>query len=289
MNRTYRNNRVLVTGGSGFIGTHASARLLADRTLALTFVTRNPAALRRRFPDASYETLGIDILSESSWRSCDFSRYSRVLHMAWSRLDHFEHAEHLSLLLPRHLAFLENVLAQGAQSLAVTGTCLEYGLQEGPLHEDMPGAPVTAYGLAKDRLRCSLEQLHEKYSFTLQWIRLFYLFGPGQQARSLLAQLDAALARGETQFEMSPGDQQRDYLPVGAMAERIVRIFLNGKFDGIVNCCSGVPITVRQLVERHLAERGARMELRLGSFRYPSYEPFAFWGDTARLDAVLRG
>ena len=117
---------------------------------------------------------------------------------------------------------------------------------------------------------------------------MFYLYGPGQQPKSLLAQLDAALARGETTFDMSPGDQQRDYLPVDVMAERIARIFL-APVDGIVNCCSGKPITVRQLVEQHLAARGAQMQLRLGKFPYPKYEPFAFWGDTTRLETILAG
>lgn len=280
---------VLVTGGSGFIGTPVSARLLADPALAVTFATRDAARLRARFPQGKYETIPVDILEESSWRSCDFSRYARLLHLAWSRLDDFGHADHVTLLLPRHLAFLQKALAEGVRSLTVTGTCLEYGLREGCLREDMPAEPVTAYAVAKDRLRRSIESLRGQHSFSLRWIRMFYLYGPGQQPRSLLAQLDAALARGETTFDMSPGDQQRDYLPVDAMAERIARIFLAPGVDGIVNCCSGRPITVRQLVEQHLAARGARMQLRLGRFPYPKYEPFAFWGDTTRLEAILSG
>ena len=282
-------SRVLVTGGSGFVGSPVCARLLANPSLAVTLATRDAAALRARFPRGNYETISLDILDESSWRSCDFSRYTSLLHMAWGRLDDFAHAEHVSLLLPKQRAFLEKALADGVRSLAVTGTCLEYGLHEGCLREDMPADPVTAYAVAKDRLRRSIESLRERHSFTLRWIRMFYLYGPGQQPKSLLAQLDAALARGETTFDMSPGDQQRDYLPVDAMAERIVRIFLARGVDGIVNCCSGKPITVRELVEQHLAARGARVQLRLGKLPYPKYEPFAFWGDTTRLDAILAG
>lgn len=280
---------VLVTGGSGFIGTHVSARLLADPALAITFATRDATALRARLPLGNYETISLDILDESSWRSYDFSRYARLLHLAWGRLDDFGHADHISLLLPRHLAFLQKALAEGVQSLALAGTCLEYGLREGRLREDMPAEPVTAYAVAKDRLRRSIESLRGQHSFALRWIRMFYVYGPGQQPRSLLAQLDAALARGDRTFDMSPGDQQRDYLPVDAMAERIVRILLAPGVDGIVNCCSGKPVTVRQLVEQHLAARGAHVQLQLGRFPYPKYEPFAFWGDTTRLNAILGG
>jgi dTDP-6-deoxy-L-talose 4-dehydrogenase (NAD+) len=78
----------------------------------------------------------------------------------------------------------------------------------------MPTAPVTPYGLAKDTLRKFLEMLQEVHPFTLQWVRLFYLYGPGQNPKSLLSQLDAAIEQGDPVFRMSGGEQLRDYLPV---------------------------------------------------------------------------
>jgi dTDP-6-deoxy-L-talose 4-dehydrogenase (NAD+) len=280
---------VLITGGGGFVGVNVARILADDNTLDLTFVTRNPESIRKRLGERAHRVVTFDILDEQTWQRIDFSRYGRVLHMAWDHLDDFNHPDHMNVLLPCHFAFLRKLLAEGAQSITVTGTCLEYGLQIGPLREDLPTEPVTLYGVAKDALRKVLELTCTQHHSRLQWIRLFYLHGPGQQKKALLSQLDAALDRGDDHFDMSAGDQKRDYLSTLEAGERIARIFQNEDFAGIVNCCSGEPISVRSLVEKHLAERDAQLELRLGKFPYPEYEPFAFWGDTMRLSRVLEG
>jgi dTDP-6-deoxy-L-talose 4-dehydrogenase (NAD+) len=233
--------------------------------------------------------LSLDILDPRSWSDVDLSRYSGLLHLAWGALHDFNCIDHLTVHLPRHLAFLHKAVVEGIGSLTVAGTCLEYGLRDGCLSEDVPTAPVTQYGLAKDSLRRSLELLRAERSFALKWIRIFYLYGPGQQPKSLLAQLDAAISRGERRFDMSQGTQLRDYLPVEDAADQIVKIFRHPTFEGIVNCASGEPISVRRLVETRLEERGATMELCVGKFSYPKYEPFGFWADDQRVQQIMRG
>ena len=86
---------------------------------------------------------------------------------------------------------------------------------------------------------------------------------------------------------MSPGDQVRDYLEVKTLASLLVRILEQRHFDGTLNCCSGVPVTVRALVEARMRERGASIRLNTGRYNYPAYEPRAFWGDTTRLRQIL--
>jgi len=64
----------------------------------------------------------------------------------------------------------------GVKQILVTGTCFEYGLQNGCLSEEMPTVPVTQYGLSKDTLRKSLEMLQTVHLFTLQLITSNLLF-----------------------------------------------------------------------------------------------------------------
>lgn len=122
--------------------------------------------------------------------------------------------------------------------------------------------------------------------FSLQWMRLFYMYGEGQNPGSLLAQLDRAIAEGRTHFDMSPGDQLRDYLPVEDVAANFATIVEHPECDGVVNCCSGRPVSVRELVEARCREKGVAMQLNRGRYPYPDYEPLAFWGIPAKLSAL---
>jgi dTDP-6-deoxy-L-talose 4-dehydrogenase (NAD+) len=79
----------------------------------------------------------------------------------------------------------------------------------------------------------------------------------------------------------------RDYSPVEAVAADLVALALDAPDSGIVNVCSGKPVSVRSLVESWLRKGGSSMMLDLGHFPYPDYEPFAFWGSRRRLDRAL--
>jgi dTDP-6-deoxy-L-talose 4-dehydrogenase (NAD+) len=178
------------------------------------------------------------------------------------------------------------MIESGTRNIVVTGTCFEYGLQEGCLSEDLPAKPNTVYGIAKNTLRIFLEQLQKKIPFDFKWIRLFYLYGEGQNKNSILEQLKSAIDRHDKIFNMSGGEQLRDYLPVETVVENIVKITLQNKVQGIINNCSGNPISIRRLVEEYLKKIGKNIELNLGYYNYNNHEPHAFWGNTKKLDEI---
>lgn len=261
--------RVAVTGATGFIGRHVVERLAVRGIEAVTkrVDIANP-------PSDPFDALG----------SPDV-----VIHLAWGGLPNYNSAHHLNEELPRHDAFLTALIDAGLKSLTVAGTCLEYGLKSGALDERLPTAPVNPYAQAKDSLRGRLQALQEQHAFDLTWARLFYLYGAGQPGTSLLPQLEAAISRGDVAFDMSGGEQLRDYLPVEVAADLLVTLALNGRDNGIVNVCSGEPIKVRALVDGEINRRGASIALNLGHFPYPEYEPMEFWGDDAKLrECVVR-
>lgn len=86
---------------------------------------------------------------------------------------------------------------------------------------------------------------------------------------------------------MSGGEQLRDYLPVEEVARRIAVMTKHPEFNGIFNCYTGQPISIRQLVENRIAERNTKIRLNLGYYPYPDYEPMAFWGDGRKMQKIL--
>jgi nucleoside-diphosphate-sugar epimerase len=278
--------KVLVTGATGFIGNYVINELLRhEHNVIATSRDSDKARNCKWFPQVQYIPCDLNVVQDNFFQF--FQQPELLIHLAWEGLPNYKDLFHLDKNLFSNYRFLKNMIEHRLKSLVVTGTCFEYGMQCGALNEDMEAKIDNPYGLAKDTLRKFLEQLQKKINFDLKWARLFYMYGKGQSPKSILSQLDRALENGETTFKMSGGEQLRDYLPVEKVAEYIVKIAMQDKVLGIINCCSGTPISIRKLVENYLEKKEKRIHLNLGYYPYPDYEPMAFWGDDKKLKMAL--
>lgn len=280
--------KILVTGATGFVGRHVLNELLKFDHKLIVAVRDTDSLKELKDKRIELVSLDLDDLDPNKNYFSAFDEPDLLIHLAWQGLPNYKEQFHLAKNLPAHQNFLENIIANGLQQLVVTGTCFEYGMKEGCLSEGMQSDPKNCYALAKDKLRKFLEDLQKQYPYILKWVRLFYMYGEGQNPNSLLSQLESALQRGDKVFNMSGGEQQRDYLPIAEVAKYTVKIALQNKTAGIINCCNGKPIKVKALVENYLAEKNKKIELNLGYYPYPDYEPFSFWGDNSKLKMILK-
>jgi len=277
--------KVAVTGATGFVGQYAVKALLANGAEVVA-VSRSPGNIFQ--PDDKLEIVTLDIGNTDNPQD-QMGNPDVLLHLAWEGLPRYHSEHHLNQELPKQIAFLEACARGGLKRLIVTGTCLEYGMQSGCLDETLTTTPTTAYGKAKDMLRTYLQSSPKLMEMELTWLRLFYLYGPGQAATSLYSQLRTAIANGAKSFPMSPGDQQRDFLFIETATDLLVALILQAPIAGIVNLCSGTPVTVAEFANSLLTDWNAEMKLDFGQLKYPDYEPHAFWGSTKKLQALLQG
>jgi nucleoside-diphosphate-sugar epimerase len=275
--------KVAVTGGSGFIGRHVLRALLAE-SVQVTAYVRAPESLAEFEGKIAIVPADLE-QAEGIWRAVS-EVPDVLLHLAWEGLPNYRSLHHFEVELPRQYRFLKSAVGMGVSTLVVTGTCFEYGLQNGELGEEQPTRPMNPYAYAKDALRRQLEYLQSVRSFNLIWGRIFYLYGQGQAASSLWSQLQQAIDNGASHFPMSGGEQLRDFSPVEEVARHLVRLGLRRTDAGAVNICSGAPRSVRNMVERWIRDRNAAIEPDLGKYPYPDYEPMAFWGSRRKLAAI---
>jgi nucleoside-diphosphate-sugar epimerase len=279
--------KVLVTGATGFIGNHVIERLLKiSQHVIATSAHEEKAKQFDWYSKVTYLPLDLNALEANKDYFDYFGKPEVLIHLAWEGLPNYKSSFHVDRILPEQYSFLSNLIQNGLNDLTVTGTCFEYGMRGGCLDESMEPAPANAYAIAKDSLRKALEDLQTLHSLSFKWARLFYMFGKGQNPKSILAQLETAIQNKEEVFNMSGGEQLRDYLPVESVAEYIVEIALQTEVEGIINCCSGFPISIKQIVTDYLRQRGATIKLNLGYYPYPDYEPMEFWGDSRKLRSI---
>ena len=269
-----KSRQIIISGATGFVGRHVVPLFLEHGyDVIATARDQNRAASlewfdRVTFVPANFHKTMPDIQCETG---------AGLIHLAWQGLPNYKSSFHYEDNLFRNYDFIKFMVSRGIGQVLVAGTCFEYGDQNGPLPSSTRPNPNNSYAMAKDTLRRFLEALTQDHPFTLQWARLFYMYGQGQNPKSLLSQLDAAIDAGQPGFNMSGGEQLRDYLPVQDVARQIFDLY-EKQSPGSYNICSGTPVSVRRLVERHIAHRQATITPNLGHYPYPDHEPMAFWG-----------
>ena len=280
--------KVLVTGATGFIGSYLIRKLLKSKTNQIVATSRSIDKAKKSDWFSKVEYIEYDFNEGTGENLYDFfGKPDQLIHLAWEDLSDYSSPSHIDVILPNHCEFIESMVVGGLKDVVVTGTCFEYGMIEGCLSEDIDTKPENPYAVAKDSLRKFIVNLQKKHSFVYKWIRLFYMYGDGQSKTSLMYLLDKTIQDKNKVFNMSGGEQLRDFLPIDEVVRNISLITKqNSHLNQVVNCCSGKPISVKNLVEHYLEEKKYKIRLNLGFYPYPDYEPMRFWGCNLKLKEI---
>ncbi len=275
---------IVITGASGIIGLNI-VRELSNQAVSITALNRHFSEKLASYPKVKQVLLDINQIDPQQVTT--IAKADALIHLAWDHLDSFVSEEHINSTLPQHYNFLSKLIHAGIETIFISGTCLEYGLQEGKLSESSPVYPTTSYARAKNLLHKKIDKLSSRYKFNLIWGRLFYLYGEDQTS-SLFGYLKQAIDDNKEAFNMSGGQQIRDYLSISQAAKIISELTLKQRDFGTVNICSGKPIRIEDLVNQWLNRYNWSIKLNLGFYPYPEYEPMEFWGDNSKLKQCLQ-
>ena len=107
-----------------------------------------------------------------------------------------------------------------------------------------------------------MSQLLPLQSIEFSWCRLFYLYGEGEDERRLIPYIHKKISNGDS-VDLTEGNQIRDFLDVSIAAKIIANIAISNK-QGVINVCSGTPITIREIAEGIADQYGRRDLLKFG-------------------------
>jgi nucleoside-diphosphate-sugar epimerase len=265
--------RVVTTGATGFIGRHVTAALLAQGN-PVTALVRDVERARRLQLAQGADFIEFDLAQAQLPLAARDA--SALIHCAWGDVRDHGSIRHVEEHAANSYRFIKSAIASGVAKVIVTGTSWEYGEVYGPVCASTTPRPKTLYGIGKHLLHQMLRGLQQHMKFDLVWARLFYMYGDGDDPRSLIALFDRALDSAERVFNMSLGEQLHDFLPVDDGAKRLA--WLLDAPDGVYNVCSGQPISLRRLLEQRMREKNRTIELNLGYYPYRKQDSMALWG-----------
>lgn len=278
--------RVLVTGGRGFLGSHVVGALLAsDRDVAV--LTRSHS-----IPSLAGDEAGKVVIISGSLQDREQLRHrisewrpDACIHLAWYAEPgrYLDSPENLSAL-DGTLALLQALIDVGCATVAMAGTCAEYDTDQGWMNEDTPLRPRTIYAASKASGSMLVQQLAKETATSVAWARIFYPYGPFEDRRRAVPALILSLLEGR-RFAASTGDQVRDYVYGKDVADAFLTL-IDHRASGAFNVASGVPISVRELMETIGGRLGGRELIDFGAAPPRAWEPKFIAGDTTRLRSL---
>lgn len=275
------NTSVLVTGAGGYIGRFVVKTLL-DSGVKVTAVGHNIEHV-----DDRARKLDINIFEEYDNIFEMLGSPDVCLHMAWK--DGFIHNSdaHMQYLYP-HYKFIKDMIDGGLKHIAVMGTMHEIGYHEGEVNEDTPTNPYSLYGIAKNSLRQALDVMLKDKDIVFQWLRAFYIYGDDSKNSSIFSKIMQAEKDNKESFPFTTGNNMYDFISVDELAYQITQCVLQSEITGIINCCSGVPITLRDMVESFIAKNEYKIKLDYGVYPDRPYDSPAIWGDNKKIQQIIR-
>ncbi len=272
--------KVLVTGAGGYIGRHV-VTALCDLGAEVTGVGRHLDSL-----DPRAQVLKRDIFDGDPEIFKTLGSPDVCLHMAWK--DGFVHNSDAHMgNLSSHYRFIRAMTDGGLKQLAVMGTMHEVGYWEGPIDENTPCNPISQYGIAKDALRRSTFQMLKGRDVCLQWLRAYYIYGDDKRAVSIFGKIMQAVEEGKTHFPFTTGKNKYDFIHVDELSRQIAACVMQTEMDGIINCCTGRPVSLAEQVESFIHDHGFDITLDYGAFPDRPYDSPGVWGDAEKIHRIM--
>lgn len=274
--------KILVTGANGYIGSKV-VKQLCDYGVNVIATDFSNANIDRR---AIY--IEANIFSEKDNWFKYFGEPNVCLHLAWR--DGFVHNSQRHLEdLSYHYKFLCNLIDNGLTQLAVMGTMHEVGYYEGIIDENTPCNPLSMYGIAKNALRKAIEIYCQNKECIFQWLRAYYIFGDDLYGNSIFCKIRQAVKDGKELFPFTTGKNRYDFIHIDELAKQISISILQKKVTGIINCCSGKPVSLAEQIEWYIEYNKLPIKLDYGKYPDRPYDSPCVYGDNKKITQILEG
>ena len=287
--KTFKDSdRILIVGGTGFIGRHLLKRSLME--------TSNVSVLGLKEGyseiDANHniENICVDLCNKNALKKALSGKSYDYIFNLGGYIDHTLYFKDGRKVIEAHFAGLMNLL----DSIDITqlkgfvqiGSSDEYGSIGAPQKEIVRESPISCYSFAKTAASHFIQMLNRTEDFPGVIVRFFLVYGPGQDDKRFLPQVIKACLNNE-EFKVSEGKQLRDFCYVEDVVEAMIKAALTTESKGkSINIASGVPISIKDVIESVARIIGGGKPL-WGRYPYKTGENMELYADVTLANELL--
>jgi nucleoside-diphosphate-sugar epimerase len=278
-------DRVLIVGGTGFIGRHLAGRCLSDtpHVTCLSLVKNNPI-------NEKTEALHADIGDREQLKSVLHSRGFDYVFNLGGYIDHAHYFKGGRRLIESHFIGLLNLIdcldTGSLKGFVQIGSSDEYGDSHAPQKETMREMPISSYSFAKTAAAQFIQMLFRTEGFPGVVLRFFLVYGPGQDDKRFLPQIIKGCLRGE-EFKTSEGGQLRDFCYIDDAVDAMIKAVVTQEVMGrVINIASGSPVTIKEIIEKIMSLAGGGKPV-WGAHPYRKGESMELYADISLAKSLL--
>ena len=286
---TGRSKRILLTGGTGFIGANLAHRLVAQGHQAFLLTREGSHRVRLQSLEGQIQFFVADVVDATAVRYVVEQVDPEVVyHLASTSFNPptISARTHMQVIVMGTLNVLDALVGRPGVRVIYTGSAAEYG-SGSQLREDSPLLPGTVLGAAKAAasiLTQTYARLHQMETVVL---RLFAPYGPWEHPRRLIPHTILSALEGRD-VPTSQGKQQRDYCYIDDVVDALILAGTRPVPSGAVfNICSGQGIPIRDVVELTLELMGNPVKALVGVLPTRPDEIWEMSGDITAAHEVL--
>ena len=292
--RRLENATCLVSGASGFIGSHLCERLVGE---GAHVVALNKQVSRVLPPRLAHLAESIDIV-EANLQDGGALRIiaERVRPRFVFHLGAYTHVgksfEHVDESLQTNIAGTVNLLdalrAVDYETFVYAGTSEIYGGNDVPFHEDQPVSPLSPYSVSKYAGERYCRMFHDAYGWPVVMLRPFNAFGPRQSPDRIIPEVIVSALAG-VDVAMTEGRQTREFNYVTDVVDGFVRAALAGKdaHGQVINIGCGQEHSMRHIAELTIGLMGDPIRPRFGALPPRPTEIWRMFCDNSKARRLL--
>ncbi len=239
-----RNEKILVVGGTGFIGYHTLKRL-QKLNFDLYSISTKPPRNNRKVKKVKY------IICDISNKKLLDKKINLDFNYVINFGGYIDHSNKIKTM-KSHYTGCKNLVdffkIKKIKNFIQIGSSLEYGYSKAPNKENSLCRPLGNYGLSKYRASKYLEKIGKKNNFPYTILRLYQIYGPNQINNRIIPITINACLQNKS-FPCTKGLQRRDFLYIDDLTKLLILILKKKASKKIFNVGSGKPIQIRKAIK----------------------------------------